>query len=97
MTQRITKENLEAVIERINKLTDSPIEAYTRGEDGTYKSNPGNYHLDGAYGGYSLARMCNEGGGIESIISGYMPKKELYEKMFVFIRGLEAGNPGLYD
>lgn len=87
---RITEKDLAAVVNRINEMTGSPETSYTTYQENgkkKWKANPGNYHLQSAYGGHGLVRMCNEGGGVESIIGGYMPKRELYEKMQVFING----------
>lgn len=85
----ITKHDLEAVVERINRATNSPPTPYTKTGD-KYVSNIGNYHLDWAYGGVRLVRMNNEGGGIQSILPGFVSKRELYEKMQAFLRGVEA-------
>lgn len=89
--QRITMGDLEAVVERINHVTGSPKESYIKDKAGNYLAQPGNYHLDGAYGGWGLSRMSNPGGGVGNIIGGFMPKRELYEKMQAFLRGVEAG------
>ena len=90
---RITERDLKAVVNRINQITGSPLEPYTKQDDGGFKANPGNYHLDHAYGGVSLKRMCNEGGGVSDVInSGYTTKRDLYNLMQAYIRGLENGN-----
>ena len=86
---RITVSNLEAVVARINRVMGTPSEPYTRNGD-KFTANIGNYHLSGAYGGYALHRMHNDGGGVQTIIGGYSPKRELYEKMHVFLTGVEA-------
>lgn len=90
---RITQKDLEAVVKRINLITDSPLETYTRKklDDGrfTSKANIGNYHLSYAYGGVCLHRIDNESGGVSvPINSGYVSKRELYNLMQVFISGL---------
>lgn len=88
--ERITLQNLEAVVKHINIMTNSPLESYTK-KDGKYVANIGNYHLDGAYGGYALRRMVNEDGGISDVLRvGYATKRELYNAMHAFIAGLEA-------
>lgn len=90
--RQITKKDLEAVVNRINLITKSPTESYAKLKNGTYKANIGNYHLDGAYGGWCLHRMQNLGGGISTPIgSGYYTKRELYEKMQAYICGLYDG------
>lgn len=86
----ITKHDLEAVVERINRATNSPLDSYTKTDTGHYKANPGNYHLNWAYGGVCLARMSNEGGGIQSVLPGFVSKRELYGKMQAFLRGIET-------
>ena len=86
---RVNKGDLEAVVNRINKMTKSPTAAYTRMKDGKFKANIGNFHLDWAYGGVSLVRMVTEGGGITTIIHGYGTKRELYHKLHAFIRGMK--------
>lgn len=88
--ERITEKQLQAVVDRINRETGSPLESWTRGEDGKLRANIGNYHLDCAYSGYGLARHVTDGGGETSVLSGFMPKRELYEKMHAFLRGIEA-------
>lgn len=91
MSNRVTKANLEAVVARINRQTGSPIEAYTKGADGKYVCNLGNYHLDWAYGGVSLHRMDNESGGVRDVLGiGHVSKATLYSAMFAFIAGLDA-------
>jgi hypothetical protein len=49
MTQRITQQNLEALVNRINNKTDQPATPWTQTKTGI-KANIGNYHLDYAYG-----------------------------------------------
>lgn len=90
MTDRITMKNLEYQVERINKAMNSPAASYTRDKAGKLKANIGNYHLDGAYGGWKLARMTSEGGGITCITSGFVPKRELYNQLQAFLSGIEA-------
>ena len=93
--QRITDKQLDSLCEYLNKLTDSPLEYSTREPqpDGStkFKANIGHYHISHAYGGVCLHRVVNEGGGINTpIISYHAPKRELYNAMQAFIRGLEA-------
>lgn len=84
MKHRTTQAQLQAVVDRINRMTGSPLTPYTNG-----KANPGNYHLSGAYGGVCLHRMHNESGGVSSPLStGHIPKRELLALMFAFIDGL---------
>lgn len=90
--ERITEKQLEAVVERLNRLTQSPLASWTKTDKG-HKANIGNYHLDYAYGYVSLARMVNEGGGIEKIL-GSGTKRELFDQIHAFIRGINATKEG---
>lgn len=86
---RITRKNLDACAAMLNRMTGSPLEPY-EGSHGAWKAQPGNFHISGAYGGYALHRMVNEGGGVSDIFSrGHMPARELYELIHAFRRGLE--------
>ena len=88
MANTITTKNLQAVVDRINTTTGSPVEQYSK-DDG---ANIGNYHLSSAYGGYALYRMVNASGGIRDISdSGYMTKRALYDLMHAYLAGYEAG------
>ena len=87
----ITLKNLQAVVDRINKATGSPVEQYTK-INGKLLANIGNYHLSGAYGGYALHRMDNLSGGITDVSSsGYVSKRALYDLLHMYLAGYEAG------
>ena len=88
--QRITEKQLESLVTLINEITGSPLEPYSRAADGKLNANIGNYHLSHAYGGVNVHRMVNHGGGINCPINhGYVTKRELYNAMHAYIRGLE--------
>jgi hypothetical protein len=87
---RITNKILENRIDYLNELTNNPKTPRTQ-TNGKLVSNVGNYHLDGAYGGYELAQMHNSGGGVDNPLrSGHIPKKELYNLINAFISGIES-------
>lgn len=91
MSKRVTDKDLEAIVKRINLITGSPLEPYTKGDDGKYKANIGCYHLSHAYGGVSLHRMHNDGGGVVDVFRcGHVSKRELQMMMFAFIEGMDA-------
>lgn len=92
---KITQKDLEAVVKRINLITNSPLESYVKDSNGKFKAQVGNYHLSGAYGGVSLHRMSNESGGVTTPLNcGYVTKRELYNLMQAFINGLQTKNEG---
>lgn len=85
--QTITIKNLQAVVDRLNRMTGSPMEYMT-----DKVINVDHYHLDGACGGYSLCRTMNNDGGVNDIFSqGHITKRALYDLLHAFIRGFEAG------
>jgi hypothetical protein len=89
MAQRITQRDLQAVVDRINRMMGAPAEPYAKIGD-KYVPQIGCYHLDGAYGGYALHRMVSETGGVSDVLGfGHRPKRDLYRSMYAFIRGIE--------
>ena len=88
MSTRITRAFLDAKVNTINTMTNSPFVPY-RTVDGKAVANKGNYHISGAYGGYSLHRMCNESGGASDVFSiGHVSARELAGLMSAYIAGL---------
>ena len=87
--ERITIRDLEGMVSRLNRLTGQIDAAYTRGDDGKLRANVGSYTLSGAYGGWELEQIVNEGGGVTCPIGpGHLPKRELYGKLHAFIAGI---------
>lgn len=85
---RTTKKELEAIVNRINLITNSPNESYVK-KDNRYFAQVDNFHLSYAYGGVSLHRMCNESGGVDDVLStGHIKMSELKTAMYAFIKGL---------
>ncbi len=83
---RITEKHLQAVVDRLNRITNSPAQPYIDG-----KAQIGCYHLSHAYGGVCLHRMYNEGGGVTSPLStGHIPKRELAGLLYAFISGINT-------
>ena len=88
MTQRITRAHLDAKAATLNRMTNSPTEP-SRMVDGKRTANVGNYHISGAYGGYSLHRMSNESGGVSDVFDcGHIPARELAGLMSAYTAGL---------
>lgn len=87
--ERVTMKQLEAVVRRINEACATPAKPYERVGD-RFVPQAKCYHLSGAYGGYALHQMCDTGSGVRDLFGGHMPKRELYELMHAFLRGIEA-------
>ncbi len=88
---RVTVAHLQAVIDRINRETDSPMQPYAPDADGRLRAQIGCYHLSRAYGGFALHRMVTEGGGVSSPLStGHIPARELLGRIHAFLAGIDA-------
>ena len=86
MQNRVTEKHLQNIVDRLNRITGSPMKPY----EGN-KAQIGNYHLSHAYGGVCLHRMGNEGGGVSSPLStGHISKRELQGLLYAFISGIEV-------
>jgi hypothetical protein len=91
--RRVSVSDLEAIVLRINRMTNSPETSYVREKDGRLKANIGNFHLSGAYGGWSLQRTHNLSGGVYDVLQcGHVSKPELQRLLFAFIKGMEYAN-----
>ena len=93
--ERITKKTLEKYCEMLNRSNGHALEAYSRDENGKLRGNIGTYYIGGAYGGYSLNQIANEGGGVHMPLnSGHVPARELYERMRAYFMGIERAKAG---
>jgi hypothetical protein len=93
--QRINRKQLESKASIINTLTKSPQASYAKIDD-KYLPNVGNYHIDGAYGGFALYRIMCENGSVENVFNtGHTSARELFNLMQAFIIGIQtAQNQG---
>mgnify|MGYP001279532175 CR=1 FL=1 len=83
---RITESDLQAKIDRLNKITNSPANPYTNG-----KANVSCYHISHAYGGVCLHRMYNDSGACTTpLIGGHVSKRELAGLLDAYISGIES-------
>ena len=86
MTNRITESHLQAIVDRLNRITESPAAPYVDG-----KAQIGNYHISGAYGGVCLHRMHNDGGGVSDTFQcGHVTKRNLADRLYAFIAGINS-------
>lgn len=67
---------------------DAPL--YTR-DGANNRAMVGRYTLAGAYGGWQLQQIVNEGGGVRAITSGYLSKREVYNLIHAYREGMAAG------
>jgi hypothetical protein len=93
MTTRITEKDLQAVCARINRTCGTPLAPYSKAADGTFGPNANAYLIDYAYGGASLHQMSGTPGctGERDVLGcGHITKRDLYERMHAFLRGIDA-------
>lgn len=83
--ERITEKDLCNLCRILNEETGNPVEYFNKE---TSTCNPGNFHIDYAYGGCRLAQTCNSGGGERNITHGYMPKRTTYDAIQQFRCGI---------
>ncbi len=89
----ITLKFLQAQVDRLNRVTNSPMESYVQ-QDGRCIGQIGNYHLSGAYGGYALHRMETTGGGVSDVFQcGHTTKRDLSNRISAMLCGIEASQP----
>ena len=96
MAHRYTMADLNGAVRGLNRIAgfseeeaDAPL--WTRGEDGQNRAMVGRYTLQGAYGGYQLTQIINEGGGVRAITQGYGTKREVYHLIHAYREGMAAG------
>lgn len=89
MTTRTTQKDLDCLVNHLNRITGNNPKAWQT-VNGRNLANIGTYVLNGAYGGWKLAQITNEGGGERNPISmGYVSKKECYYAIHAYISGIE--------
>lgn len=81
---RVSRKDLDLLVEQINKFKCVPNTVWENG-----KANIGVYHIYSANGGYNLHVICNNGGGIHSLMWG-QTKAELYYQIKAFLLGLHS-------
>lgn len=89
---RITDKHLAGLVARLNRLAGTPLEYCTKQPDGSIIINVGHFHIDRAYSGYQLVQTTTAGGGVRTVVgSGFVPKRQVYELTYAYLRGLEDG------
>src|SRR3990172_5190597 len=87
--ERITSKDVESVCKRINQVFGRAEIGWDR-ENGRNVARVGHFYLDGAYDGWALYEIMNEGGGVHDVFSvGHVSRRELYGLMQAFLRGAE--------
>ena len=83
---RVSIKQLQSLCDYLNTLTGNSLNPWDNG-----RAVIGNYHLSQAYGGVCLHQHVNESGGITTpLIHGHVSKRELFDAMHAYIRGIEV-------
>ena len=100
MAHRYTQRDLDGAVRGLNLLAgftaeeaDAPL--YTR-DGANHRAMVGRYTLQGAYGGWQLQQVINEGGGVRAITQGYGTKREVYHLIHAYREGMAAGGDDRY-
>jgi hypothetical protein len=89
--QSITIKFLNAQVDRLNREMNLPLVPYSREVGNKFTAQIGNFHLSGAYGGYSLHKMETTGGGISDVFGcGHVPKRDLSARISAMIAGINV-------
>jgi len=87
MSNRITNEQIDGVIELLNETLDRPTSPITRTKGKNF-CNIGNFHLYSAYGAYGLHETANESGGAYATIE-LGTKRELFKGVHLLLKGIQ--------
>ena len=92
---RYTQRDIDGAVRGLNITAgfspaeaDSPLWMHTT--EGS-RAMVGRYWVQGAYGGWKLVQIINEGGGERSITGGYVSRRELYSLIHAYREGMAAG------
>jgi hypothetical protein len=96
MAHRYTMAELNGAVRGLNLMAgftaeeaDAPL--YTMDERLNSTAMVGRYTLTGAYGGWQLQQVLNEGGGVRAITQGYGTKREVYHLIHAYREGMATG------
>ena len=93
--ERITDKHLQASVDRLNRLTNSPAKPWAAGSDGQPAAQLRNSHLSFCNGGVCVHRMHNASGGVSTPCLPYhTTRRETYTALQAFIGGIEFAKHG---
>ena len=102
MAYRYTMADLNGAVRGLNRIAgfseeeaDAPL--YTMDESLRSTAMVGRYTLTGAYGGWQLQQVINEGGGVRAITQGYGTKREVYHLIHAYREGMAASGDDRYS
>lgn len=95
MSDRVTQVDLEAAVDRLNRLTCNPANAYQKDEEGRIRSVPGVFVTDYGNGGVKLVQIVGDAGGQRNVFDcGYTTKRELLDLINAYCAALRDYSQG---
>ena len=95
---RITRKDLDQACRVLNTragFADTPL--WRRVEDRNV-ATIGMFYVEGAYGGWALYQMVNDGGGVRDVFrNGFAPARELYGLMRAYMTAQEDAEQAIRD
>ena len=83
---KITKQDLQGAVDTLNRISCNCNYCATF----TRTGKPCAFESNGAYGGWQLCQQT-AGGGVRNVLSmGHRPKRELYNLIWAFIKGIQS-------
>ena len=89
MAFRTTRKRLEAMCDRLNRITGHDLEQYTQHEDGTFTPNEGTYYINYEYNQPSLYQV--EASGARNVLGYRGTKTEIDRMLGAYIAGISSG------
>ena len=97
MAYRYTQKDIDGAVRGLNIIAgftaaeaDAPL--WYTDTDGERRAMVGRYYVQGAYGGWKLVQILNEGGGERSITAGYASRRELHALIHAYREGMHAAH-----
>jgi len=99
MSDRINQRDIDGALRGLNLTAGlEPHEAdgtaYRLGDNGAGVAIVGRYYAMGAYGGWQLAQIVNEHGGVRAVSGGYVSRRELLGIIRAYREGMSAARAG---
>ena len=90
---KITMRDLRGTVDTLNRISCNCNYCAESGKPCAVESNgiaaPNAYFLSGAYGGWQLCQQTVDG-GVRNVLSvGHRPKRELYNLLWAYIKGIQ--------
>jgi hypothetical protein len=88
---RVSKRQLKNHVDHLNVMLGRPTASYSK-RGGEYQANVGTFYLSHGLEGYDLCEIVNKHGGVRNPFRcGYVPARELNNRLAAFMDGIMLG------